>query len=287
MAGRLQGKRAVVTGGGHGIGKAVALALALEGAKVVVNDVGREPDGGSSADQVAREIAGAKGVAVANHDTVATMAGGESIIETACERFGGIDILVNSAANRARMKCTETTEEVWDSVMAVHLKGHFSCTQAAAREMIRQKTGGRIINFSSRGAFYVSSGNLCYATAKGGILGFTAMWAFELKEHGITVNCMLPSATTHGPLPVSPKDEKPLGDGIPVPLRTEPDFVAPIVVYLATDKAKDITGQFIYAAGGDIAFYAKPFQLANTHRFLRKSGKWTLEELDDLIPNML
>lgn len=283
MTRRLEGKAALVTGGGRGIGRGIALALASEGAKVVVNDIAREPDGSSVADKVVAEITKANGTAVASYDSVTTMAGGQNIIRTATSNFGRIDILVNCAGNFVRVPAIETTEETWDSIIAVHLKGHFSCTKATALEMIKQRSG-RIINFSSRGAFIGSVGGLSYATAKAGIMGFTTMLAKELKEYGITVNCILPSATTQ----LFPGKKRPLGDNMPLPLTADPDFVAPIVVYLATDKACNITGQFIYAAGGDIAIYAKPLELLTpVTRLIRKVGKWTLDELDQLIPTIV
>ncbi|GAI58520.1 unnamed protein product, partial [marine sediment metagenome] len=207
----------------------VALALASEGAKVVVNDIGRDPDGTRGADKVVEEITKANGAAVANYDSVATMSGGKSVIKTAISNFGRIDILVNCAGNFWPARSTEMTEDEWDSIIDVHLKGHFSCTKAAALEMIQQKSG-RIINFSSRAAFFHIS-NLAYASAKAGIMGFSAMLSKELKEYGITVNTILPSAITG----LFPGEKFPMGDNVPVIPKPDPDFVAPIVVYLTTD----------------------------------------------------
>ncbi|MBI4330152.1 MAG: SDR family NAD(P)-dependent oxidoreductase [Chloroflexi bacterium] len=283
MAQTLKGKSAVVTGGGSGIGRGIALALAAEGAKVVVNDIGRGADGRSAADRVVEEIVRANGAAVASHDSVATMAGGENIIKTATTNFGRIDILVNTAGNYLGAPVAETTEEMWDSLVAVHLKGHFSCTRAAVREMLPQKSG-RIINFSSRGAFFLPFPSSPYATVKAGIMGFTAALAKELKEHGITVNCILPSAVT----PLFPDKKGPLGDNMPVPPNPDPEFVAPMVVYLATDEARTITGQYFYAGGGDLCIYARPLQLpGGAHVLVRKTGKWTLDELKDVVPQVL
>lgn len=283
MAQRLKGKPAVVTGGGGGIGKAAALALATEGAKVVVNDVGHDSNGTSVADKVVEEISKAKGIAIANHDNVATMLGGENVIKTATSKFGRIDILVNCAGNLRQVPTTvEMTENDWDSVIDVHLKGHFSCTKAAILEMIRQKSG-RIINISSRAAFSFDTGFpislAAYATAKAGILGFTATLSAELREYGITVNAILPSAVTA----LFPQQRPRFGGG-----KTEgPDFVAPIIVYLATDEAKTITGQFIYAGAGDLCIFTRPMQLPGPHKFIRKMGKWTIDELSDIIPPMI
>jgi 3-oxoacyl-[acyl-carrier protein] reductase len=282
---RLAGKSAVVTGGGSaGIGRATAIALAEEGAKVVVNDLGRDAEGKYLADKVVETIKKAGGVAVANYDSVATMEGGENIIKTAISSFGKIDILVNCAGNFKSMPTTALTEKDWDAIMSVHLKGHFSCAKAAIPEMMKQKSG-RIINFSSRGAFHgppVANPEyscLAYNTAKAGILGFTVALAGELKEQGITVNCVLPSAITT----LFPGQKRPLTDNIPVPAHTEPEYVTPVIVFLASDLSKNITGQMIYACGGDICHYGRPLQLPGPHTFLRKSDKWTVEELTEVI----
>jgi len=282
MTQKLKGKAAVVTGGGNGIGREVALALAAEGAKVVVNDIGREADGKSAADNVVNEITKAKGTAVANYDSVATMAGGENIIKTATSNFGRIDILVNCAGNFRPAKTVELTEEVWDSILDVHLKGHFSCSKAAIAEMVKQKSG-RIINISSRAAAF-GTANCAYSVAKAGILGFTSMLSEEQKDNGITVNVILPSAQTK----LFPGPALSLGDNVPISPTREPEYVAPIIVYLATDEAKNITGRYIYASGGDVCFYSRPLQLsANTPVIIRKVGKWTVDELSQVIPAII
>ena len=278
MPQKLRGKSAVVTGGGNGsIGRAVALALAAEGAGVVVNDIGRDPDGKNIADKVVEEIVKAKGEAVANYDSVATMQGGGNIIRTAISSFGRIDILVNCAGNFVLKTITELTENEWDSIMDVHLKGHFSCCQAAALEMVKQESG-RIINISSPAATGAGGMSPAYSAAKAGILGFTAALAAGLKKYNITANAILPSADTKlfsGPRSL---------DNIPDALWLGPEYVAPIIVYLATDEAKNITGRFFYASGGDLCIYAPPLELpGGAHMFIRKMGKWTIDELGGVI----
>jgi NAD(P)-dependent dehydrogenase (short-subunit alcohol dehydrogenase family) len=283
MAEKLAGKVAVITGAGGGIGRAVAMDMAAEGAKIVVNDISKESDGTSLADKVVEEIKRANGDAVANYDTVATMAGGASIIKAAIDSFGRIDILVNTAGFSRAGLMVDMSEETWDTVIDVHLKGHFSCTQAAVREMIRQKSGGRIINFSSTAGFVFGAFppffGVSYATAKAGVVGFTAKLAGELQEHGITVNAIFPSAVTKG----FPEERPKFGGG----MTGSPDFVPPIVVYLATDDAKDITGQLFYATGGDIMIFDRPVQLRGHNKYIRKIGKWTVDELKDIIPPLL
>ncbi len=280
MAQKLEGKVAVVTGAGgrRGIGRAVALALASESAKVVVNDVARDAQGVWAADGVVQAITKANGTAIASYDSVTTMAGGENIIKAATNNFGRIDILVNCAGNFRPGLTLDITEDNWDSIMAVHLKGHFSCTKAAVSEMVKQKSG-RIINFSSRSAT-TGGGNLAYSAAKAAIVGFTSHLAKDLKKYNITVNAILPSAITD----LFPQDKHPSADNMPVVSTPDAEYVAPVVVYLATDKAQSITGRFIYAAGGDICLYAAPFKLSATHTFVRKIGKWTVDELSELIP---
>lgn len=276
MAQKLNGKVAVITGGGAGVGREVALAMAAEGAKVVINDLNKD-----IANKVVEEIKKAGGTAVAVYDSVTTMQGGENIIKAATGNFGRIDILVNCAGFCKNAPSIEVTEENWDSTIAVHLKGHFACIQPAIKEMIKQKTG-RIINISSRAGFlfvYGGLGSWPYCTAKAGIVGMTALLSAELKEHGITVNGILPSAITTG----FPEKRPRFGGG-----ETEgPEYLAPMFVYLATDEAKDITGQFFYVSAGDVAIMNRPMQLEGPNKFVRKIGKWTVDELSTIIPPLL
>lgn len=285
MAKRLEGKVAVITGGGNGVGRGIALSMADQGASIVINDIGREEDGTSSADKVVAEIVKAGGSAAASIDSVATMEGGQRIIETAIKKFNKVDILVCCAGNMIRKPVVEMTEEDWDSILNVHLKGHFFCSKAAAVEMVKQGSG-RIIGVSSRAAGG-GGGSSAYSAAKAGILGFISALAFELREHGITANVLIPSADTQlfpGERPKPPPGHR----GLPASLNIDPEYVAPIVTYLATDEAQGITGHYFYASGGDICIYAKPLDVPGetNNMFIRKNGKWTLEELDQVIPSL-
>jgi NAD(P)-dependent dehydrogenase (short-subunit alcohol dehydrogenase family) len=277
MVQKLNGKSAVVTGGGSGIGREVTLALAAEGAKIVVADFNKE-----RADKVVAEIKQAGGKAVANYDNITTMAGGQNVINTAISSFGSIDILVNCAGFAKNVAAVDITEKDWDDIITVHLKGHFACAQPAAREMIKQKNGGRIINFSSRSGFqfnWSGFGTLPYSTAKAGIVGFTALLSAELKPHNITVNAIFPSAVTPG----FPEKRPKFGGGD----TATPDFVPPIIVYLCTPEAQKITGQFFYACGGDIMILQRPLQFNGPNKLLRKNGKWTIDELNQIIPPLI
>jgi NAD(P)-dependent dehydrogenase (short-subunit alcohol dehydrogenase family) len=277
ITGKLAGKVAVVTGAGSisGIGKEASLAMAAEGAKVVVNDIVKDPDGSWGADRVVKEIKSAGGTAVANYDNVASMKGGQKIVRTAISKFGRVDILVNTAGNHKMAPTVEFTEKDWDAILNVHLKGLFATTQEAVKEMINQKSGGRIINFTSVAAYTSSTGpgpSIAYCTAKAGVLGFTKMLALEMKEYGITANSLSPRATTTL--------------NVFSPSLPGPEYVAPMIVYLATDEAKDITGQVIYIMGGDICVYAPPMGATGSNHYLHKAGKWTVDELTEIMPRI-
>jgi NAD(P)-dependent dehydrogenase (short-subunit alcohol dehydrogenase family) len=266
----LEGKAAVITGGGNGIGRAVALEMARLGAKVVVADFSKD-----GADKVVAEIVSKNGVAVANYGNVATAEGAAGIVETATKNFGRLDILVNCAGNFKIRPTVEMTDDEWNSIITVHLTGHFNCTRAAARVMIPQKTG-RIINISSPAAgmgLPPHSPSVAYCAAKAGILGLTTANAVEFEPYGITVNAILPSADTK----LFPGWTGPIG-GLPGTELVDPEYIAPIMAYLATDQAQSITGRYIFARGEDVCVFARPLQVSSAV-LLRGRGKWTIEEL--------
>lgn len=280
MGQRLKGKVGVVTGGGGGIGRGVALALSAEGASVVVNDPAVKPDGIKAADKVVDEIKQLKGNAIASYDSVATIVSAEKIIGAAINKFGKVDFLANCAGNFQPVPTVEMTQEVWDSIMAVHLGGHFACSRAAAKEMIKQKSGGSILNISSFAGFprYDPRG-AAYSTAKAGVVGFTLALSYELKQYGIRVNAIFPLATTQLFPGTTPRG----GGAMPATTSLNPEDIAPLFVFLGTDEAKNVTGQFIYAAGGDFSILDRPMK----HRlFVRKIGKWTVDELIGVFPGL-
>ena len=299
MGEALKGKVAVVTGSGRGIGRVIALALAAEGAKVIVNDPGVALDGTGAdkavADEVVEEIRTMGGEAVANYDSVGSMEGGERIIKTAVENFGRLDILVNCAGILRDRMIWNMTEEEWDAVINTHLKGHFACTKAACLVM-RQQRSGRIINISSTSGLHGNAGQANYSCAKAGITGFTKSCALALGRYGITVNAVCPAAATRMTATIPPDRLRQLmaQRGVQFPEDTpmeelfkmmlgDPEDVPPIIVYLASDEAADINGQIFGASGGRISLYA-PWTEAKT---ITKEGRWSIEELRETVPKTL
>jgi NAD(P)-dependent dehydrogenase (short-subunit alcohol dehydrogenase family) len=252
----LAGKVAIVTGAGRGIGRAHALALAEAGARVIVNDLGAALSGeghdDTPAQQVVEEIRAAGGEAAANAENVADFDGAERLVKQAIDQFGGLDILVNNAGILRDRMVVNMTEQEWDSVIAVHLKGHFAPTRhAAAYWRERSKAGnevkGRVINTSSPSGVFGNIGQSNYGAAKAGIAGFTIIVAQELHRYGVTVNCLAPNARTR-------MTEDTFDMGAPSegfdPL--DPSNMSPLVVALSADDAQNVTGQVFHVWGGAI-----------------------------------
>jgi NAD(P)-dependent dehydrogenase (short-subunit alcohol dehydrogenase family) len=295
MGDRLQGRVAIVTGGGRGIGRGHALALAAEGAKVVVNDVGAERSGGGSsrapADEVVAEIKSKGGEAVVNYDSVADFAAAQRIVQSAVDHYGRLDILVNNAGIFWHFLIHEMPEEAWDRVIGVHLKGHFNMCRHAAPVMMKQRYG-RIINTTSS-QWRNPEGRCNYGAAKGGIVSLTWDLAFELRDYGITVNCLSPSADTHrGNDPQSTHGDTLKRAGLTRRKgydddRATPEFVSPIVVYLATEQAGHVNGLVFQAGSGKIGLYSHPTVEGMIYRDWRKDEPWKLEELEEILPGTL
>jgi len=294
--GALEGKSAVVTGAGRGIGRGIAMLLAREGAQVVVVDPGVNTDGSGHdngpADEVVREITGEGGSAVASYESVATVEGGEAIVKTAVDKFGRIDILINNAGILRDRMIFNMTEAEWDAVIAVHLKGHYCCTKPAAI-LMRQQRYGRIVNFSSGSGLIGMPGQANYGAAKSGIAGFTRVVAKDLGRYGVTCNAIAPGAATRMTATISDQSRElrsRAGITTPVPQRApaipplrDPEYVAPMVAYLCTDDAWNINGQVFHVAGGSVGLAWHPTPM----RTLWKPEMWTLDELAAAVPEQL
>src|SRR5436309_4227661 len=263
--GMLDGKTALVTGAGRGIGRGIAIALAKAGAKVVVNDLGASlsGEGGDQhpAAQVVDEIVKAGGTAAPNFGSVADFAGAAAMVEQVVKTWGRIDILVHVAGILRDRMIFNMSEEEWDIVLAVHLKGAFNTARAASAHMREQK-GGRIINMSSVSALG-AAGQPNYAAAKAGIIGFTWSTANALGKYGVTANAIMPSGATRM------IDSTPRGRQVfeqtgkwPSELAAgterDPDNVAPLVVYLASDAAAGVNGQVFHSFGYGYTLLAQP-----------------------------
>jgi NAD(P)-dependent dehydrogenase (short-subunit alcohol dehydrogenase family) len=286
--GKLDGKVAAVTGSGRGIGRGVAKLLAAQGAAVIVNDLGVTVDGkreaSTPANEVVNEIKAAGGRAAANGQDIATVGGGEALVNQAIKKFGQLDILVNVAGILRDRMIFNMTEEEWDEVIRVHLKGHY-CTMRPASAHMRERKTGRIINFSS-GAALGAPGQPNYGAAKAAILGLTWSSANALAKYGITVNAIMPGASTRMTDSI-PQGRMPGGNfrqsdnvtGTPM----DPANVAPMVAFLASDDAKNITGQAFGAMGYRVTRY--------THlvpdRVLIGDGPWTVEKLAEVFNSTL
>jgi NAD(P)-dependent dehydrogenase (short-subunit alcohol dehydrogenase family) len=303
MGNRLDGKVAVVAGGGRGIGKEITKLLSEEGAQIIVNDKGTEVDGtGSSnapADLVTEEINSSGGQATANYDDVSTMQGGENLIQTAIDSYGKIDILINSAGSLIDRMIYQMTPEDFDMVVKNNAKSAFTTTKFASI-LFRQQKSGRIVNMvSDSGLGDIGRSN--YAAATEGIIGLTRTTAKDLGKYGITANAISPLAKTRlfsgtleeykvadvyspsrderagiGPSPETPKWE---GPGIPDDARN----VAPLAVYLCTYGAPNINGFVLGVRGGSIYVYSNP----EIETEVNKWGNFTMDEMDVLFPKVI
>jgi len=241
---KLKDKVAVITGSSRGMGRLVALDMAKEGAKVVINGTTPEP-----VDEVVKEIASLGRQAVANYNTVATMEGGQEIIKTAIDNFGKIDILVNNAAITRDRSLVKMTEDDWDSVIAIDLKGVFSCTKAAMPYMIERRYG-KIINVASAAGKAGNVGQANYSAAKAGVIAFTKTCAKELGRYNITVNAIAPSHKTRMYDNVPDEVFKKIIASRALGRMSEPHEIPPTFIFLASDDASFITGQVIGVDGG-------------------------------------
>ena len=280
--GILDGKVAIVTGAGRGIGRGEALLLAAEGARVVVNDVGGEWDGSGQdprpASEVVEEIAAAGGEAVGNYEDISEPEGARGALKLALDTWGQIDCLVNNAGIlRDRMTFNMSAEE-WDAVMKVHLRGTFLCTQAICshwreRSKAGEQVTGRIVNTSSTSGLLGNAGQSNYGAAKAGIAGFTQIVAMEMSRYGVTVNAIAPGARTRMTEKTFGELATPEGQFDPL----DPENVAPLVAYLCSDQAGHINGQVFGITGGLVQLYQGWTPVSE----LDKGSRWEPKELAD------
>ena len=282
--GVLEGKVGIVTGSGQGIGREIALELARQGAKVVVNDLGGATDGtGASpiADKVVAEIAAAGGEAAPSYDSVATVDGGKRIFQTALDSFGKLDILVNNAGILRDRTIFNLEEDDWDAVIGVHLKGHYCCSRPFAR-YIREtsRPNCRIVNFSSVSGLYGNFGQSNYGAAKAGIAGFTRVLALELAKYGCTVNAISPGASTRMTIEL----RRARGDSVDIDAPDQsPAQIAPVVAWLASENGQGVSGQIIDIMRGWVGIMQQPAVI----RSFTKDGLWDVEDIDKIMPRLM
>ncbi len=265
--GLLDGRVAVVTGAGRGIGREFARCLAAEGASVVVNDVGAALDGAGADETPARqtcdEITAAGGRAVPSHESVTDYEAAGRIVQAALDSFGRIDILVNNAGIVRDRTLLKMTEDDFDAVMAVHVKGTFNCARHAAGPM-REQGYGRIINVTSSAGLRGNFGQTNYGAAKAAIMGMTFIWALELGRHGITVNAVAPAGATRMTASLFERS------GTPPPPEADPALNAPIVAFLASERAGHVNGQILGRTDYAFTIFQHPRQIA----FMWRDGGW-------------
>jgi NAD(P)-dependent dehydrogenase (short-subunit alcohol dehydrogenase family) len=270
----LQDKVIAVTGAGRGIGRAVALLCAAEGAKVVVNDFGVSIDGAEPSSEVAgavvAEIEAAGGEAIALADDISTMEAGERLVAAAVDRWGQLDGVVTVAGILRERMLFNMSEEEWDGVIDTHLKGTFTVFRAASAVMRKQEGGGSLVAFASGVGMWGSVSQPNYAAAKGGIVALMRSAALGLSKYNINANAIAPVASTRMQANV-PGGTAETGD---------PEDVAPMVVYLLSDAAREITGQTYTVVGGRIALWSQPRETKE----ISKDGRWTPQELAERIP---
>ena len=274
--GLLNGKVAIVTGAGGGLGRAHALELAHEGAAVVVNDLGGAVDGTGggdrTADVVVNEIKAAGGRAVADYGSVTSEADAQAMVDLACSEFGKLDILINNAGILRDKSFKNMDEQMWDGVVDVHLKGTYYATKAAYQKLLDQEQGGRIIMTSSTSGLIGNFGQANYGAAKAGIAGFMRCLALEGKKANITVNVLVPNAYSRMTKDLFPEDAD---------VNFAPEKVSPAATWLCSDEAADITGRQFAVSGNRVTLlYPAAFTIAS-----REHGEkpWSVDEIGNLI----
>jgi NAD(P)-dependent dehydrogenase (short-subunit alcohol dehydrogenase family) len=291
MGNHLEGKSAIVTGSGRGIGRGIAIALAAEGASVVVNDFGGSVDGqgsdSSPADDVVATIKAAGGEAQSNHADVSDHRQAEALVRQAIDEYGKLDILVNVAGILRERMIFNMTEDEWDDVIRVHLKGTYNTTHFASIHWRQTRAGGRLINFSSTAGINGSAGQPNYAAAKAGLIGFSKSCANALARYGVTANAIAPGASTRmTDRGLTSADATRAGDAPSESAgggERAPENVAPVVVYLCSDEAANISGRVIGASGYQITLYSE----ITVERQIFSDGPWDIDSLFERAPGTI
>ncbi len=292
MADRLKDRVAIVTGAGRGIGRGEALLLAQEGAAVVVNDFGGSAGGQGGeqtpAEEVVAEIKAAGGKAAANYGNIADYQTGEDLVKQAVDTFGRLDIVVNNAGILRDRMVFNMSEEEWDAVIAVHLKGHFNLTRHAC-VVFRQQRSGVIVNTSSESGLG-NMGQINYSAAKEGIIGMTRTVARDMGRYGVRCNAIRPRAATRLTISDDMRAAAERGGAAMTPEMLQafekanpPEAVAPMVVWLCTDEAANVNGRDFLVVGNQIGLYSEPVVIAQ----VQSDHGWNLDELSKLLPEQV
>tara|TARA_A100001015_G_scaffold237505_1_gene270135 strand:+ start:1186 stop:2088 length:903 start_codon:yes stop_codon:yes gene_type:complete len=280
----LKDKVAIITGAGRGIGKESALFLAKEGAKVLVNDLGANPDGSGEnkiADEVVEEITSLGGEALANYESVDSYEGGKNIFESALNEFGAVDILVNNAGILRDKTLFNMDESDWDAIMAVHLKGHFNCTQPFVR-YIREtnRLNCKIINMSSVSGLIGNFGQTNYGAAKAGIAGFSRSLSMEMAKYKCSVNTISPGAATRLTIDLMKAAGREVDEN---DWKQGPQQIAPVIAWLSSEEANEITNQIFHISQGNVGIMQQPAVIKS----FKSDDIWDLDKLNMVMPDLL
>ena len=280
----LKDKVAIITGAGRGIGKETALYLAKKGVKVLVNDLGANPDGSGEekiADEVVEEIVSSGGEALANYESVDSYEGGKNIFDSALSEFGTVDILVNNAGILRDKTLFNMEESDWDAIMAVHLKGHFNCTQPFVR-YIREtnRLNCKIINMSSVSGLIGNFGQTNYGAAKAGIAGFSRSLSMEMAKYKCSVNTISPGAATRLTIDLMKAAGREVDEN---DWKQGPQQIAPVIAWLSSDEANEITNQIFHISQGNVGIMQQPAVIKS----FKSDDIWDLDKLSTIIPDLV
>ena len=280
----LKDKVAIITGAGRGIGKETALYLAKKGVKVLVNDLGANPDGSGEekiADEVVEAIVSSGGEALANYESVDSYEGGKNIFDSALSEFGAVDILVNNAGILRDKTLFNMEESDWDAIMAVHLKGHFNCTQPFVR-YIREtnRLNCKIINMSSVSGLIGNFGQTNYGAAKAGIAGFSRSLSMEMAKYKCSVNTISPGAATRLTIDLMKAAGREVDEN---DWKQGPQQIAPVIAWLSSDEANEITNQIFHISQGNVGIMQQPAVIKS----FKSDDIWDLDKLSTIIPDLV